>query len=469
MNPKPAVVLALAANDLLIYPPDGSTPEELRGQLQTAGWRGRTVCDARRNCLRALPIDYSAIRETLQTRFALDTHFDLRPALPHAIEIKQQPRAYQSEAVTAWEAAGYRGVVVLPTGAGKTLVALMVIGALNTHTLICVPTLDLLGQWRTSLLANTNLQEDEVGVWGGGDRELRPVTVITYDSAAIHGRLLQQFGLLVFDEVHHLPADTYRTVAEGSIATARLGLSATPERSDLRHTDLDRLVGPMVYERFPAQLRDERHIADYRTERIGVQLTESERTAYERADEVYRAYLRKHRISMRSGGDYERFLIWRSGNDPAAREALLAHQAARRIALSASGKLDVVARLLVAHREDRVLIFSEYNALAEDIGRQFCLPTVTHKTPQAERKAILDGFRSGRFSKLATGRVLNEGVDLPDANVAIILSGSATKREFIQRLGRVLRPKTTQAVLYEVVTDETTEENISRRRGGSKT
>jgi superfamily II DNA or RNA helicase len=100
----------------------------------------------------------------------------------------------------------------------------------------------------------------------------------------------------------------------------------------------------------------------------------------------------------------------------------------------------------------------------DDLGRQFCLPVVTHKTPAPERKAILDGFRSGRFSKLATGRVLNEGVDLPDANVAIILSGSATRREFIQRLGRVLRPKQTEAVLYEVVTEETTEEGISRRR-----
>ncbi len=167
---------------------------------------------------------------------------------------------------------------------------------------------------------------------------------------------------------------------------------------------------------------------------------------------------------MRSGTDYERFLIWRSGNDPAAREALLAHQAARKIALSASGKLNVVARLLERHSADRVLIFSEYNSLVHTIGSQFCLPTVTHKTPAAERKAVLDGFRSGRFSKLATGRVLNEGVDLPDANVAIILSGSATKREFIQRLGRVLRPKVTEAVLYEVVTEETTEEGISRRR-----
>jgi superfamily II DNA or RNA helicase len=193
-------------------------------------------------------------------------------------------------------------------------------------------------------------------------------------------------------------------------------------------------------------------------------LTDAERAEYERTAEVYRAYLRRNRISMRSGQDYERFLIWRSGNDPAAREALLAHQAARRLALSAVGKLDVVGSLLERHRDDRVIIFSEYNALAETVGRRYCLPIVTHKTPTAERKAIIEGFRSGRFSKLATGRVLNEGVDLPDANVAIILSGSATKREFIQRLGRVLRPKVDEAVLYEVVTEETTEENISRRR-----
>jgi superfamily II DNA or RNA helicase len=343
-------------------------------------------------------------------------------------------------------------------------VGLLAIAALNTDTLVCVPTLDLLGQWRASLLANTSLTEEDVGTWGGGEKEQKPVTVITYDSAAIHTRILSRFGLLVFDEVHHLPAETYRTIAEGAIATARLGLSATPERSDLRHTDLDHLVGPVVYERLPARLREERHIADYRTETISVGLNEEERVLYDRAAEVYRAYLRRHRISMRSGTDYERFLIWRSGNDPAAREALLAHQAARKIALTAAGKLDVVARLLARHRGDRVLIFSEYNSLVDDIGRRFCLPTVTHKTPAAERRSVLEGFRSGRFSKLATGRVLNEGVDLPDANVAVILSGSATKREFIQRLGRVLRPKESEAVLYEVVTEETTEESISRRR-----
>lgn len=466
MDTLPTVTLLLTANDLLLIPPQGTTPEELRAALHRTGWQGRTVLDSRRHGLRALPFDYPAICEALGSRYNLKPLFELRPDLPHTVEVRQQPRPYQRDAIEAWRAAGHRGVVVLPTGAGKTLVALLSIAELNTQALICVPTLDLLGQWKTSILSNTNLSPEEVGTWGGGDKELRPVTVITYDSAAIHMRSIQGFGLLVFDEVHHLPADTYRTIAEGSIATARLGLSATPDRSDLRHTDLDRLVGPVVYERSPFQLREGKHIADYRTEQISVALTGDERTAYERAAEVYRAYLRKNRISMRSGSDYERFLIWRSGNDHAARDALLAHQAARKIALSASGKLQVVAGLLARHADDRVLVFSEYNALVDEIGKRFCIPTVTHKTPPAERKAVLEGFRSGRFSKLATGRVLNEGVDLPDANVAIILSGSATKREFIQRLGRVLRPKTTEAVLYEVVTEETTEENISRRRQG---
>lgn len=466
MDTLPTVTLVLAANDLLLIPPQGTTPEELRAALHRIGWQGRTVLDSRRNGLRALPLDYTAICEALGTCYNLKPLFELGPDLPHTVEVRQQPRPYQRDAIEAWREAGHRGVVVLPTGAGKTLVALLSIAELNTQALICVPTLDLLGQWKTSILSNTNLAPEEVGTWGGGDKELRPVTVITYDSAAIHMRSIQGFGLLVFDEVHHLPADTYRTIAEGSIATARLGLSATPDRSDLRHTDLDRLVGPVVYERSPFQLREGKHIADYRTEQISVALTGDERTAYERAAEVYRAYLRKNRISMRSGSDYERFLIWRSGNDHAARDALLAHQAARKIALSASGKLQVVVELLARHADDRVLVFSEYNALVDEIGKRFCIPTVTHKTPPAERKAVLEGFRSGRFSKLATGRVLNEGVDLPDANVAIILSGSATKREFIQRLGRVLRPKTTEAVLYEVVTEETTEENISRRRQG---
>src|SRR5262245_58297035 len=212
---KPQVVLTLAANDLLLHPPEGTTPDALLRQLQGVGWRGRVVVDQRRKCLRALPIDFPVLTEVLGRRYEVRVDFEARPALEREVEVKQEPRVYQAEALAAWVEAAHRGVVVLPTGAGKTLVGLLAIAAVNTTTLVCVPTLDLLGQWRASLLANTNLREDEVGTWGGGDKELRPVTVITYDSAAIHTRILREFGLLVFDEVHHLPADTYRTVAEG--------------------------------------------------------------------------------------------------------------------------------------------------------------------------------------------------------------------------------------------------------------
>jgi superfamily II DNA or RNA helicase len=115
-----------------------------------------------------------------------------------------------------------------------------------------------------------------------------------------------------------------------------------------------------------------------------------------------------------------------------------------------------------------VLVFSEYNLVVDEISRQFCIPQITHKTPAEERRLILERFRSGRYTKLATGRVLNEGVDIPDCGVAVIVSGNSTRREYIQRLGRVLRPKETRATLYELVTEGTTEEHVADRRRGER-
>lgn len=134
------------------------------------------------------------------------------------------------------------------------------------------------------------------------------------------------------------------------------------------------------------------------------------------------------------------------------------------IALNAEKKLEHVGQLLSQHPNDKIIIFSEYNALVNTISRQFAIPSITYRTAADERKSILDGFRSGRYSKLVTGRVLNEGVDVPDANVAIVVSGSATAREYIQRLGRVLRKKPDEALLYELVTRNTSEVQTARRR-----
>jgi superfamily II DNA or RNA helicase len=143
---------------------------------------------------------------------------------------------------------------------------------------------------------------------------------------------------------------------------------------------------------------------------------------------------------------------------------MLAWREARHIAMNAPAKYSEIERLLHKHANDQVLLFSEYNPVVDEISRRFCLPSITYKTPAEERRTILDRFRTGQYTKLVTGRVLNEGVDVPDCRVAIIVSGNSTKREYIQRLGRILRPKEGEALLYELVTTGTTEEEMAKRR-----
>jgi superfamily II DNA or RNA helicase len=384
-------------------------------------------------------------------------------ALPFAVQLTLAPRAYQDEAMAAWQRQAGRGVVVLPTGAGKTVLALMAVAQLQARTLVVVPTLELVEQWRTALIERLGAPAEAVGQLGGGRRDLRPLTVATYDSASMRGRQLPQFGLLVLDEAHHLPATTYRTIARKVDAPYRLGLSATPERADGRHADLAHLLGPEVYRRLPADLAAERHISTYRERRVYVDLSPAERMRYDRLMAEYRWYLSTRRI-WTGGADFFKDLVRRSGYDPAARRALRAHHEARLTALNADAKIGKVAELLDRHRQDKVIVFSEYTALVDQLSRRLCLPSITYRTDSRERQAILDGFRSQRYSKLAAGRVLNEGVDVPDANVAIVVSGSSATREYIQRLGRVLRPKPRPAVLYELISRRTVEGRSAQRR-----
>ena len=376
------------------------------------------------------------------------------------------PRPYQQEALAAWSAAGARGMVVLPTGAGKTVLALTAIAALQVTTLVVVPTIDLLHQWHDTVCARFGLEPDAVGMIGGGFRTRRPVTVITYDSAAMPRRDLSDIGLLVFDEAHHLPSASYRTIATRCAAPFRLGLSATLERSDGRHDDLTTLIGPTVYERQPAALARDKHIADYKATRVPVDLTDEEQVRYDQLTAQYSWFMASNRrkLMLLGCGNLFEALIRQSGHDPAAREALRAHREARMLAMNASRKLGAVEELLEKHQDDKVIVFSEWNSLVHDLSRQLALPAITYRTAQDERRAILDGFRRHDYSKIVTGRVLNEGVDVPDANVAIVVSGSSSTREYIQRLGRVLRPKPGQASLYEIVAKGTSEVKSAAKR-----
>ena len=388
------------------------------------------------------------------------TDYALPPGLQPVLSIV--PRSYQVEALTPWQQSHGRGVVVLPTGAGKTVVALMAIERLAARTLIVVPTIELLTQWRRALCEQLGLPASAVGVVGGGSRDVHDLTVITFDSAAMPRRRLDGFGLLVIDEAHHLPAAQYHRIIGKVAAPYRLGLSATPERSDGRHHDLDALIGPVVFHRWPSDLRRQRHIADYVERRIYVDLSPVEQGRYELLMAQFRWYIARHGLA--AGGDCLDALVRRAGYDPAARQALQAQRQARMIALNAEAKIAHVSDLLTRHRDDRVIIFAEFTALVDAISRRLLVPAITYRTGSQERRALLEGFRSGRYSKLVTGRVLNEGVDLPDANVAIVAGGSSATREYVQRLGRVLRPKPQTAVLYELVTRRTSEAQASRRR-----
>jgi superfamily II DNA or RNA helicase len=378
-----------------------------------------------------------------------------------SIRVTKEAFPHQVEGLDAWWKAGGRGVVVLPTGTGKTHLANLAIERAQRPTLVITPTIDLMNQWYDELMMSFSA---EVGLLGGGYYDVKPLTVTTYDSAYLNmDRLGNKFGLIVYDECHHLPGPTYGRAASCAIAPFRLGLTATPERADNAHVQLDALVGPIVYRREISQLRG-RFLADYRVETLYVNLTEEERFRYEQARLVYRQFLQDSGIDMRRPNAWAQFLVT-AHRSPEGRQAYLAYREQRALALAAPAKLSLLGRLLDRHNGDRVLIFTHDNATVYKIARQFLVPVITHQTKTKERREVLLRFNAGTYPIVATSRVLNEGVNVPEANVAVILSGSGSVREHVQRLGRILRKAgDKEATLYEVITRGTVEEFTSNRR-----
>lgn len=382
---------------------------------------------------------------------------------PWPLRVSREAFPHQLEGLKAWWDGGRlgRGVIVLPTGTGKTHVANLAIETAKRPALVVTPTIDLMNQWYDELGIAFGA---EVGLLGGGYNEIQPLTVTTYDSAYINmGRIGNRFGLLVFDECHHLPGPTYGMAAIASIAPFRLGLTATPERADNAHTQLDYLIGPIVYRREITQLRGQ-YLADYNVETVYVNLSDAERAEYEGCREVYRGFLQDNGIDMRRPNAWGQFLFV-AHRSAEGRQAYLAYRRQRDLALAAPAKVELLGRLLDRHNGDRVIIFTHDNATVYKIARQFLVPVITHQTKTKERRDILLQFNAGTYPIVATSRVLNEGVNVPEANVAIVLSGSGSVREHVQRLGRILRKSgDKEAILYEVITRGTAEEFTSNRR-----
>ena len=408
----------------------------------------------------------ATLESTTQTISAVEDaarayrEFNLSPA------VTIEPREYQQAALTAWMDHDRRGSVVLPTGSGKTFLGIQAIADAGVSTLVVVPTIDLMNQWHATLSnAFGDQLPDGVGVLGGGSHNVTDLTVTTYDSAYRYiNEYGDRFGLLIVDEVHHLPAPTYQQIPEMTIAPYRLGLTATYERADGKHEVLEELIGPVVYEEEVDALAGE-YLSEYETIHLKVELTNDERERYDEEYQIYRDYIDNQDFDIWKENGYQEFLK-RTSYDPRGRRALIAKQRAEQIARTAAKKLDTLDNLLKRHHEDRTIIFTANNDFAYDISQEFVVPCITHQTKTEERTEILNRFRSGEYSMLATSQVLDEGIDVPAANVGIILSGSASKRQYAQRLGRILRPTDDRqpARLYEIISKDTMETYVSERR-----
>lgn len=380
-------------------------------------------------------------------------------------KFKIEPRPYQTESIEAWRQNQRCGTVILPTGAGKTHVATMAIELCGRQTLVIVPTLDLMNQWYDLLVSTFDA---EISLIGGGFYEIGAITITTYASAFRHQeRIGNQFGLIIFDEAHHLPGEGFKYAAEFALAPFRLGLTATPERSDGGDELLEELVGKIVYRREAQEFAGE-FLADYAIEQITVDLSFDERQKYDEEQGIYRQFLRDNRISF-AGIDGWKMFVMQSARSSAGRRAMKAYRESKKISTGTESKMRVLKDLLIRHKHEKTLIFTAENAAVYQISQKFLIPAITHETNIKERKQWLEAFNSGDVLALATSKVLNEGVNVPDASVAIVLSGSGSSREHIQRLGRILRKHgDKQAILYEVVTRDTTEENTSRRRSDAR-
>ncbi len=450
----PKASIAFAGGTLLL---DGIDAATIREVFPPDFWRE----DSRVGLWRADALRYSAAVSSL--RGAGIAFSDAVPAWhqiawprvnTHAL------RAEQRRGADAWCAAGRCGVIVMPTGTGKTDVALDLMRQVMLSTLVVAPVRDLMYQWHRRILAGLGYDSGIVGdnIWN-----VRPVTCTTYDSACIHApRIGNRFALIVFDECHHLRGPIRSDAARMSAAPMRLGLTATWEPGQGRHARMSELIGPVVYD-LPLGEVAGATLADYQVVRIPVHLASDERARYRDCSAEVRRF--RQMILKEKPGFTWQDLPAEAAKNPDARRALLAWHTRESIEDRAIEKLRVLEDLFRLHAGTPMIVFTGSNKMAREVSRRFLLPCLLHHCGKRERAAILAGFREGTYPVLVANEVLDEGVDLPAAKVAVVLGGHASTRQAKQRLGRILRRHGgCSATLYEVVCAETREEERSRER-----
>jgi len=436
----------------------GLTHKELPDTCGSCVWRW----DARVGAWRCDAIYYAEICKVLVERFGTDFSDEvMKPAVVSWPKVDlPKLRLEQTEALAAWSQAGCRGQIIMPTGTGKTEVAFAAMARTKTATLVVAPVRDLMYQWHRRILRAFDY---DAGIVGNGLSNIRPITITTYDSAYIHmAKMGAGFGLLIFDEEHHLPGKCRREAAILSTAKMRLGLTATPQRSDGLHKDLDWLIGPVVYD-MPFKQAEGSTLANFDVVRIPVALNGSEQATYDQCSRVIRHFISSRRKEQ-SGYSWQD-LCKESGKDPQARNAQKAYYLKQSIENRAAEKLRVLEDIFRLHKGQQILVFAGSNIMAIEVSRRFLVPTILSHTRKRERLAVLGGFANGEFEVLVANRVLDEGVDVPEAKVAVVIGGQGSTRQAKQRLGRVLRRTgSARATLYEVICENTKEVQRSRKR-----
>jgi superfamily II DNA or RNA helicase len=412
--------------------------------FRAPAWRYTEVLD----CLRRLP---SPLRDEVRP------HALHKPAAWNPVDL----RPYQQAALLSWELSGRRGTVVLPTGSGKTQVAIAALRSAGTRALCLVPTRALLEQWIAALRA---AYRGPIGCLGDGRRELEAVTVSTFESAyRLMPRIGAQFELLVVDEAHHFGTGIRDEVLEMSIADQRLGLTATPPDEPAR-SRLGELLGPIVYQLGIADLAGT-WLADFDLLIVHLGLSRSERARYDEDRRIFTDVNRRFR-RLDPHATWQEFISVAS-QSAEGRGALNAWRRNRRLLQFTQAKASAVGALLERHQDSRVLIFTADNDAAYAIAREHLVMPMTCDISRAEREAALAAFRAGTLRSLVSSRVLNEGIDVPDAGVAIVVGSALGEREYVQRIGRLLRPMPgKRALIYELVTSATSDvrRGTERRR-----
>jgi DNA excision repair protein ERCC-3 len=435
------------ADHLVLTAADRPLAEEISRHKQVAPLLIDRISDV---AFRVAPIDRGKLKQALiKAGFPAEDLAGYRQGESLEIVLREQSlagqpfhlRTYQQDAADIFHAAGAArggsGVIVLPCGAGKTIVGLACMAKLQTSTLILTTNVTATRQWCSEVLDKTTLCEDQIGEYNGSHKDVLPVTVATYNimtwrksknAPFKHLELFDQrdWGLIIYDEVHLLPAPVFQVTA-GLQARRRLGLTATLVREDKREEDVFALIGPKKVDVPWKVLENQGWIATASCTEIRLPLPEELRMPYAVAD-------RRNKFRFAS-------------ENPA--------------------KLDVVRKILSEHPDEPTLIIGMYVDQIKEIARELNVPVITGSTSQKKRDTLFEDFKSGRLQVLAVSKVANFAVDLPDASVAIQISGTfGSRQEEAQRLGRILRPKTglNQAHFYTIVSRDTVEQEFALKR-----